>query len=150
MLAAASGATQVRADSAPQPNPFAKFADPDGVVLAVETPFAAERGSVRLSVYEDELSFLERAAAKHFADLDEDGVAILRLGAIEPGDYAFVVYYDANGDGKLNRGKILGKPKEPVAFSNGVRPKLRKPTFDETKVDVAAGSVVVIRIEDDD
>ncbi len=149
-LLALQGLTCARADSAPKPNPFAKYADPDGVVLAVETPFAEERGSVRLTVYDDEQSFLEEAATKHFATLDEDGVAIMRLGAIEPGEYAFVVYYDENGDGKLNRGKLLGKPKEPLAFSNGVRPKLRRPKFEEAKVDVEPGSVVVIRIEDED
>ena len=48
----------------------------------------------------------------------------------------------------LNRGKVLGRPKEPVAFSNGVVPKLRKPRYDETKVAVAPGSVVVITLKD--
>ena len=145
--AGALGAGAALADSAPEPNPFAKYADPNGVVLAVETPFEGH-GAVRLSVYGDEDLFLEEATAKHQATLDDNGIAILRLGALEPGPYAFVAYYDENGDGKLNRGKVLGKPKEPYAFSNGVRPKLRKPKFEEAKVDITRGSVVVITIDD--
>jgi uncharacterized protein (DUF2141 family) len=73
---------------------------------------------------------------------------VLALGDLAPGEYAFAAYLDENGDGKLNRGKVLGRPKEPVAFSNGVKPKLRKPRYDETKVSVAPGSVVVITLED--
>ncbi|MEM9170459.1 MAG: DUF2141 domain-containing protein [Pseudomonadota bacterium] len=81
--------------------------------------------------------------------MDADGLAVMELGALPAGDYAFAVYFDKNGDGKLNRGKVLGLPKEPFAFSNDVRPKLRKPTFEETKVAVEPGSVVVIRMDDD-
>jgi len=48
----------------------------------------------------------------------------------------------------LNRGKVIGRPKEPLAFSNGVKPKLRKPRFEEAKVDVVPGSVVVLTLDD--
>lgn len=146
IVAGVLGASSAIADFAPESNPFAKYADPEGVVLAVETPFAAE-GAVRLTVYGNEELFLEEATAKHQAILDDNGVAILRLGALEPGPYAFVAYYDENGDGVLNRGKVLGKPKEPYVFSNGVKPKLRKPKFEEAKVDVAPGSVIVMTID---
>ncbi len=148
ILASLALGAVAHADSAPRPNPFAKYADPNGVVLAVETPFTDATGAVRLTVYEDEPTFLEEASAKYQAPIDADGVAILRLGALKKGDYAFVAYYDENGDGKLNRGKIIGRPKEPLAFSNGVKPKLRKPRFDEAKVEVTPGSVVVLTIED--
>lgn len=149
MVIAASvlGASVASADMAPEANPFAKYADPAGVVLAVETPFEG-RGAVRLSIYDDEEQFLEEPTAKHQAALNGNGIAILKLGALTPGTYAFVAYYDENGDGVLNRGKVLGKPKEPYIFSNGVKPKLRKPNFDEAKIDVVTGSVIVMTIED--
>jgi uncharacterized protein (DUF2141 family) len=35
-----------------------------------------------------------------------------------------------------------------VAFSNGVKPKLGKPSFEETKVAVNENSVVVITLDD--
>ena len=117
-------------------------------MLAVTAGFAPPGGSVRLSVFDSEEAFLDRAAAKFEAIVGEDGVAVLSLANLAPGAYVFVAYYDANGDGRLNRGGMLGRPKEPFAFSNGVRPKLRRPRFDEAKVEVDRGAVVVIELED--
>lgn len=144
----AIGAAQ--AASAPsQIDVFAKYSDPAHIVAAVKTKFNAAPGqAVRLAVYDSEEAFLQEARAKHEAPLGSDGVAVLPLDDLDAGEYAFAAYLDVNGDGKLNRGKVLGRPKEPVAFSNGVTPKLRKPRYDETKVSVAPGSVVVITLED--
>ncbi len=138
------------ADSAPDaPDAYAKYSDPQSVVAAVKTKFKAAPGSaVRITVYDSEDAFLEMPRLKHQGELNDEGVAIVSILGLEPGEYSFAAYLDENGDGKLNRGKILGRPKEPVAFSNGFRPKLRKPRFDETKVAVAPGAVVVITLED--
>ncbi len=141
------GISAAFADNAPPPNPFSKFSTANAVVLAVRSEFAPAGGHVRVAVYDGEATFLESAAAKHDALVNEDGLALLTLADLEPGDYAFVAYYDKNGDGKLNR-NVLGKPKEPYIFSNDVRPKLRKPTFDETKVAVARGEVIVLTLKD--
>lgn len=129
--------------------PFDRYADPAVAIAAVNTTFAVLPGqSIRLTIYDSEEGFLETARAKREARIGEDGVAVLRLEDLEPGEYAFAAYLDENGDGVLNRGKILGRPKEPVAFSNGFVPKLRKPKFAETKVAIGPGSVVVITLED--
>jgi len=136
------------ADSLPASNPFNKYADPDNVVAAIQTAFDAVEGqSVRLVVYDSEETFLVRPAIKHRGKIDATGLAIVSLRGMAPGDYAFVAFLDEDGDGKLKRG-TLGRPKEPLAFSNGVVPKLRKPRFDETKVHVVPGSVVVITLEE--
>jgi len=146
-IAAAAAGSAAFADSAPLAEPFARYADPASVVLAVKAGFPATGGAVRLSVYDDDRSFLQTAILKFNATVDDDGVAVMPLRGLSPGAYAFVAYYDANGDGRLNRGGVLGKPKEPVAFSNGVKPKLRRPHFDETKVEVQPGSVVVLTLD---
>jgi uncharacterized protein (DUF2141 family) len=125
-----------------------KFADPESVTLAVRAEFPATGGAVRVSVYDTPEAFLEQAALKEEALVDESGLAVLKLRELDPGPYAFVAYYDANGDGQLNRGGVLGKPKEPYAFSNNVKPKLRKPRFDEAAVEVAPGALVVLTLED--
>jgi len=144
-----AGMSIAHADSVPSVSPFSQYAEPGAVVAAVQTTFAAEAGkAVRLAVYDSQEAFLERAAIKHHGLLDENGLAIVSLHGLEAGEYAFVAYLDEDGDGKLKRGAVLGRPKEPLAFSNGVTPKLRKPRFDETKVAVAPGSVVVITLED--
>ena len=145
VLAGAAHAGSVPQDA----SAFSKYADPALAVAAVTTQFRALPGqAVRLSIYDSEDGFLEQARAKYQALIDEEGVAVLSLEGLEPGEYAFAAYLDQNGDGVLNRGKILGRPKEPVAFSNGVKPKLRKPHYDEAKVPVGPGSVVVITLED--
>jgi uncharacterized protein (DUF2141 family) len=134
--------------SAPAPAvPVARLASGDAVVLAVEAAFAAPGAAVRFTVYDSAENFLETPALKDEATVGEDGLAVLPLRGLAPGDYAFVAYLDENGDKKLNKNAI-GKPKEPFIFSNNVKPKLRKPTFAETRVDVANGDVVVMRLED--
>lgn len=144
------GLGAVAADSAPDnTDAFAQYADPTQVVAAVKANFEAAPGTpVRFSVYDSEDAFLEIARVKHQARVDENGVAAATFIGLEPGEYAFAAYLDENRDGILNRGSVLGRPKEPIAFSNGVVPKLRKPRFDETKVSVAPGTVVVITLED--
>jgi uncharacterized protein (DUF2141 family) len=130
-------------------NLFSVYADPVIPVAAVQTTFDVVPGkAIRLAVYDSKEAFLENARAKHQAPVDARGLAVLPLAGLEPGEYAFAVYLDLNGDGKLNRGKIFGRPKEPVAFSNGAKAKLRKPRFDEAKVTVEPGGVVVITLND--
>ena len=77
-----------------------------------------------------------------------DGVAYVLLYGLEPGDYAIAAYLDENGDGVLNRGSVLGRPKEPIAFSNGARPSLRAPRFSEARVILEPGSVITITLRD--
>ncbi len=130
-------------------NLFSVYADPAIPVAAVQTTFDVDPGkAIRLAVYDSKEAFLENATVKHQALVDARGLAVLPLGGLAPGEYAFAVYLDLNGDGKLNRGKIFGRPKEPVAFSNGAKAKLRKPRFDEAKVTVEPGGVVVITLND--
>ncbi|NWG70538.1 MAG: DUF2141 domain-containing protein [Parvularculaceae bacterium] len=133
--------------SVPAPE-LERFSDPESVTLAIRAEFPAAGGAVRVAVYDDPAAFLEEAALKEQAIVDKSGVAVVKLRELNAGPHAFVAYYDANGDGLLNRGGVLGKPKEPYAFSNGVKPKLRKPRFDEAAVDVAPGAVVVMTLED--
>ncbi|MCB2112149.1 MAG: DUF2141 domain-containing protein [Parvularculaceae bacterium] len=135
------------ADSAPMPNPFSKYSTAEGAVLAVRSEFAPVGGRVRITVYDGEANFLEMAAAKLEGEVNEDGVALVTFYGAKPGVYAFVAYFDENGDGKLNR-SFIGKPKEPYVFSNDIRPKMRKPTFNETKVAIAPGEVVVLTLKD--
>ena len=135
------------ADSAEPANLYSLKAG--GPVAAVQTTFKAEPGqAVRVTIYDSADRFLEAPYAKREGRIDERGLAVVPLNDIEPGEYSLAAYLDENGDGKLNRGKILGFPKEPVAFSNGVKPKLGKPSFDETKVSVDAESIVIITLDD--
>lgn len=140
----ALGLAPARADSAPGPDAFSRFSTADAIVLAVRA--GAGKGlEVRLAVYDNPATFLEAPASRHHATVGEDGLAIVRVEGLKAGDYSFVAYLDENGDGKLNRNAI-GKPKEPFIFSNDIKPKLKKPSFEETKVSVSPGEVVVLTL----
>ena len=98
-------------------------------------------GAVRLMVYSTEETFLLEPIAKLQAPIDEDGVAVFQIPGLEAGRYSFAAYHDENGDGVLNRNAI-GLPREAFAFSNGVRPKLRRPSFKRTAVNVTGHASV--------
>ncbi len=146
LLAALSlGTGAAFADSLPGHDPYARLSASDAVVLAVKAD-APEGGSVRLTVYDNPETFLEQPASRHLAMVGGDGLAIVKVRGLKAGEYSFVAYLDENGDGKLNR-NALGKPKEPFIFSNDIKPKLKKPSFDETKVSVGPGEVVVLSLK---
>lgn len=133
------------ADSLPGHDPFSRLSAPDAIVLAVKAD-AHEGDAVRLTVYDSPVTFLEQPASRHHATVGGDGIAVVEVRGLKAGDYSFVAYLDQNGDGKLNR-NALGKPKEPFIFSNDVKPKLKKPSFEETKVSVGPGEVVVLTLK---
>ena len=148
MVGAASlAAGAAHADRAAIPGALARFAVADAVVLAIRSDFPAAGGHVRLTVYDSPATFLESPRTRVEGVVNEEGVALLPLRDLAPGDYSFVAYLDENGDGKLNL-NVFGRPKEPFIFSNNIRPKLRKPTFDETKVQVALGEVIELTLKD--
>ncbi len=139
---AASGAD----DFAPL-DPFSVYKDPEQAVLAVQTGFDTDSLNIRVIAYDSADSFLEEPVARFDARLDETGLAIIPLGNLPNADHAFVAYLDENEDGKLNR-NFLGKPTEPYVFSNNVRAKLSRPTFEQTRVQLIVGAVNIMTIQD--
>lgn len=113
--------------------------------LTVRTEAISPGGRLRIAIYASEGDFLKNAVAKYDASVDEEGVAQIDLTDLNTGSYAVVVYHDANEDGRLNR-TALGLPKEPYAFSNGVRPKLKRPSFDEAAVMLTPGANIEISL----
>ena len=107
---------------------YGRYATPEAAVLAVEAPFAPPGGAVRVTAYASAATFLNTPAHRFEGVVNADGVAVLDLAALAPGDYAFAAYFDADGDGKLKRGR-LGRPREPFVFSNNVRPRLSRPKW---------------------
>ena len=57
-------------------------------------------------------------------------------------DCAIFVYHDKDNNEKCNQNK-LGMPKEKIAFSNNVKPKLKAPSFESAKVDKDATKISV-------
>ena len=63
---------------------------------------------------------------------------------LAPGRYALSAYYDANDNGKLDRG-TFGIPKEPYGFSRDARSNFGPPEFRDAAFAVgdSATSVVI-------
>ena len=62
------------------------------------------------------------------------GQTIVTVSGLKPGRYAAEVYYDQNGNNKLDRA-VFGVPKEGVGFSNDAKIKLAAPKWEEAVFD---------------
>lgn len=88
-------------------------------------------GYIRIGVFNSNEKFLKKDSTfKKYKVAVENNTETIIIDDLPKGEYAFILYHDKNSDGKMNR-KLIGIPKEPFGFSNNVRPKFSKPTFDE-------------------
>ncbi|TAN71223.1 MAG: DUF2141 domain-containing protein [Methylobacter sp.] len=98
------------------------------------TGISSCQGKVMLAVYDDESHFMniEQAVVKEVIDLAPADCAstMLYRVAIPYGQYAVVVYHDANSNG-IHDKNMFGAPTETWGVSNNARPLLRAPQFRE-------------------
>ena len=99
------------------------------------------QGTVMLAIYDNERHFthIEQAVVKeaiNLATADCASTILYRVG-IPHGQYAVIVYHDANNNGILDK-NWLGTPTEAWGVSNNVRPFLREPKFRECAFDCSA------------
>lgn len=113
---------------------IAGFASNENPQLAIEIQnIEVVEGYIRIGVFNSEEKFLKRNSTfKNYIIAVESNTEKIVIDDLPKGEYAFILYHDINSDGKMNR-KFIGIPKEPFGFSNNVRPKLAKPTFEECK-----------------
>ncbi|QTQ14700.1 DUF2141 domain-containing protein [Treponema parvum] len=82
----------------------------------VVTGIKENSGTIVISIHDSSESFRKHIPYRT-AELTADGEKAVYRIRLKAGDYAFCVYHDVNGDGKLNANAI-GIPKEPFGFSN--------------------------------
>jgi uncharacterized protein (DUF2141 family) len=76
-----------------------------------------------------------------------DGTSVtLTYEGLTPGMYAFKLFQDLDGDGRLSTNE-LGIPSEPYGFSNNASDPFSAPEWDEARFDVSAESKTVQEIE---
>jgi uncharacterized protein (DUF2141 family) len=68
----------------------------------------------------------------------EDSVMVVELKNISDGMYAFALFHDLNGNGKLDSRKF-GIPAEPYAFSKNAKGKFGPPKFTEASFMIDGG-----------
>lgn len=62
------------------------------------------------------------------------GATVVTLTGVRPGRYAAQVFYDQNGNGKLDRA-LFGVPREGVGFSNDAKIRLGPPKWEDAAFD---------------
>ncbi len=92
------------------------------------------KGQLMVAIYNRSEGFLseDKAIFKKNYPIKEKGVFALEIPNLAEGNYAISCFHDVNSNGTLDK-NIFGIPTEPYGFSQGARPKLRAPNWDEVK-----------------
>ncbi len=88
-------------------------------------------GSIKVAVYSSADTFLKSPAGSGSAVAERDSVTVV-LKDLPAGEYAFVLFHDANSNDKLDRNP-LGIPTEDYAFSNNALGKMGPPSFEQAR-----------------
>jgi len=101
----------------------------------------SEKGKVILNVFKDNETYNKEKPYKTFV-FDKkaivNGTLIVKC-ELEPGIYGITLVDDENANGKIDK-NFIGMPKEGFGFSNFFMEKLKKPSFDDFKVDLKSHS----------
>ncbi|MES3023434.1 MAG: DUF2141 domain-containing protein [Pseudomonadota bacterium] len=104
-------------------------------------------GNVLVAVYNSAGTFLTAAPAGVGGAPAAAGSNMLVIKNLPAGEYAFAVYHDANGNGKMDK-NLIGMPTEDYGFSNNAMGKMGPPSFDTAKFALAdAGSTVRVSLK---
>lgn len=88
--------------------------------LTLDVSNLEPRGALMLQLFNGEAGYGDGSAvAAHVIPVTED-TAQLEIEGLTPGRYAFRLFHDLNGDGRMNTNPF-GIPTEPFAFSNNAR-----------------------------
>ncbi len=102
-------------------------------------------GTVHIALFDSEKSWDSEDAETTIQVPAIPGTTVAQLD-LPPGDYAFFIYDDVNGNGKLDK-TWVGFPDEPYAFSNNVQLHFAKPRFPDLRFTVPAqGASQVIQL----
>lgn len=99
---------------------YGTWASAAEVVVRIDNP--PESGVLALALFD---------SANAFGDLRDPYMVVMHsldgrdeylMEGIEPGEYALLVYFDENGNKRIDK-NFIGIPNEPLGFSNRYRPK---------------------------
>lgn len=103
-------------------------------------------GDIRIGMFNASEKFLKQGLSfKNYIIAVENTTETIIIDDLPEGDYAFILYHDKNADGKINR-NLIGIPKEPFGFSNNMKPKFAKPTFEECKFSLTENIELQIKL----
>jgi len=106
-------------------------------VIVDLTDIRSKDGNIMISIYNKPETFpgadnmLEQKIISHIPGKSMK----IRFEDLSAGSYAIAVLHDENGDREMDF-NLIGMPSEGYCFSNNVRPKFRKPRWEEAKFEV--------------
>jgi len=95
---------------------------------------SSNQGQMLVKLYNAEETYRKVIFKLERAEIS-DNKAQVTFEGLENGVYAFAVFHDKNGNGKMDF-NFLGIPKEPVAASNNARGFFGPPDFEAAKFEV--------------
>ncbi|MDH3210362.1 MAG: DUF2141 domain-containing protein [Burkholderiaceae bacterium] len=98
-----------------------------------------------MALFTSKENFLKEPITSRHILVDSDGQVVLQLDKLKPGTYAVSVYYDQDGNGKLNTG-LFGIPTELVGFSNNAEGLFGPPSFEKAAFSVSTTQTIEITL----
>lgn len=129
------------ASLAPLPG-LAQVADLTIRVIGADTT----EGAVEISLFNSAESFMREPFLQMSGVAVDGGAYEANFAAVPTGEYAAVAVHDENNNGQLDNG-LLGFGGESFGFSNGVRPLLGWPAFEDAAVTVNEDVAIEIELE---
>ena len=113
------------------------------------TAIRSGKGGIVLNVFKDQATYDKEQPFKKFV-FDKKALANGSITVkinLPPGIYGITLLDDENEDGKIDK-NLIGIPKEGFGFSNFFMEKMKKPSFDEFKVDFSKPlAPIVIKVK---
>ena len=90
------------------------------LTVSIDNP--PESGTVALVLFDSANSFGDLRDPAKVVRYELDGREKYRIEDVVPGEYALMVYFDENGNDRIDK-NFIGIPSEPLGFSNRYAPK---------------------------
>ncbi|MEM1258690.1 MAG: DUF2141 domain-containing protein [Bacteroidota bacterium] len=104
------------------------------------------KGKISVALYDTEDSFLKfEEVYASASSMAKTGKTNVLLEDIPDGNYAIALFYDKNGNDKLDTNWI-GIPKEKVAFSNAKMKLFGPPSFEECSFNLQKDTMISISL----
>jgi uncharacterized protein (DUF2141 family) len=111
------------------------------------TRLRSSKGNVIINVFKDQESYDHEKPYKQFTfkkSVDKNSMLVeLKL---EPGTYGITLVDDENENKKIDK-NFIGMPKEGFGFSNFFMTKMKKPSFEDFKVDCKNHNPIDIQVK---
>lgn len=103
-------------------------------------------GTLEIALYDSAGSFLKKSVSATGQKAVKGSTTVV-VKDVPAGEYAYAIFHDANGNGKMDA-NMMGIPTEDFAFSNNALGKMGPPRFDAAKFILpAAGLTATVSLK---